>query len=168
MADIDAAPMHEDFPRWYGAVSLDDDQARRQARWEGVSSIVGDADRNTVEGLLRLAHGSRQKPAGDVVEAVRQAFKATDDRFRDEWQRPGNPDSRGSLPCRPNGDADEGVGAAAALYGEHSCDSGGARHPNLSMDLGVHWRRQAIVRRGEANRKRPSFEKPLVYPEVGF
>ena len=165
MADIDAASMHEEFARWYGAVSLDDDQARRKARWEGVSAIVGDADRNTVEGLLRLAHQSRQGPAADVVGAIRQAFKATDDAF----EMSGNDRELQILAGACLAvlmEADEAVGAAAALSAT-TAEFGGARHPNLSMDLGA-LAEEAIVRHGEANRKRPSFEDHLPTPKLDF
>ena len=81
MADTNKRPMHGEFARWYGVVSLGDDQTRLQSRWEGVCAIVENADRNTVEGLLRLAHQSRQLPAAEVVEEIRNAFKAADDTF---------------------------------------------------------------------------------------
>ena len=165
MADIDAAPMHEEFARWYGAVSLDDDQARRQARWEGVSAIVGDADRNTVEGLLRLAHGSRQKPAGDVVEAVRQAFKAADDRF----EMSGNDRELQILAGACLAVLMETytyIGAVASLMAT-TAGIGGGREPDLPMELAA-LAEEAIVRHGEANRKRPSFEDHLSTPKLDF
>ena len=165
MPDIDAATMHEDFSRWYGAVSMGDDQARRQARWEGVCAIVGGADRNTVESLLRLAHRSRLKPVADVVEAFREAFKTTDDTF----EMSGNDRELQILAGACLAvlmEAEEAVGAAAALSAT-TAEFGGSRHPDLSMDLGA-LAEQAILRHGGANRERPSFEDQLPTPRVDF
>ena len=166
MADLDTPPMYEEFARWYGAVSLGDDQQRRQARWEGVSAIVRDADRNTVEGLLRLAHQSRHVPAADVVEAVRHAFKATDDTF----EMSGNDRELQILAgacLAALMETKEDVGAVAALTAT-TAGFGGARHPDLSMDLAALGE-TAIVRLGDANRKRPSLEAYLkVPPEFDF
>ena len=165
MADIDAALMHEDFPRWYGEVNLDDNQAHRQARWEGLSSIVGDADRNTVEGLLRLAHGSRQKPAGDVVETVRQAFKAADDRF----EMSGNDRELQILAGACLAvlmETDTHIGAVAALM-VTTAGMGDARQPDLPMELAA-LAEEAIVRHSEDNRTRPSFEDHLSTPKLDF
>ena len=158
MADVDAPPMHEDFARWYGAVSLGGDQPRRQARWEGVSSIVRDADRNTVEGLLRLAHGSRQAPAAAVVKAIRQAFKATDDAF----EMSGNDRELQILAGASLAvlmETNEDVGAVAALSAT-TAGLGGARQPDLPMDLSALGE-TAIIRCGETNRRRPSISAAL-------
>ena len=161
MADVDATPMHEEFARWYGAVSLGDDQARREARWEGVSAIVKDADRNTVEGLLRLAHESRHVPAAAVLEAVRKTFKATDDAF----EMSGNDRELQILAgsCLAVLMAtDKDVGAVAALT-VTKAGFGDARHPDLPMDLAALGE-AAIVRLGDANRKRPSLDAHLTVP----
>ena len=165
MADIDAAPMHEEFARWYGAVSLDDDQACRKARWEGVSAIVGEADRNTVECLLRLAHQSRQGPAADVVEAIRRAFKATDDAF----EMSGNDRELQILAGACLAvlmETHTNIGAVAALVAT-TAGIGGARQPDLPMELAA-LAEEAIVRHGEANLKRPSFEDHLSTPKLDF
>ena len=161
MADIDVPPMHDEFARWYAAVSLDNDQDRRQARWEGVSAIVGHADRNTVEALLRLAHQSRQLPAADVVEAIRKAFKATDEAF--EMSRNDRELQILAGACLAVlVETDEDVGAVAALTAT-TAGFAGARHPNLPMDLAALGE-TAIVRLGDANRKRPSLEAHLKVP----
>ena len=81
MVNPKVPPMHEDFARWYSTVSLGDDQRYLQARWEGISSVIRFADKNTVESLLRLAHQSRQRPVTAVVEKIGEAFKATDPAF---------------------------------------------------------------------------------------
>ena len=152
MASVDTPAMHEEFAVWYSAVSLGDDQARRQARWEGVSSVVEDANREMLEGLLRLAHQSRQRPAADVVYAVRQAFKATDNAF----EMSGNDRELQILAGACLAvlmETDEDTGAAAALAATTAA-LGGGRQPDLPMDLAALGE-TAIVRWGEANRKRP-------------
>ncbi len=63
MANPQPPAMHPDFPRWHDAIGLGDDQARRQARWEGVSAVVATVDGQDIEALIRLAFKSRQ-PAG--------------------------------------------------------------------------------------------------------
>ncbi len=153
MADADAPPMHEDFARWYGVVSLGEDHTRRAARWKGVSSVVKTAVRSTIETLLRLAHRTRQTPTAAEVQAVRQAFKAADDAF----EMSGNDRELQVLAgacLTVLMERDEHVGAAAALAAT-TAGFGGARKPDLPMDLTVLGE-IAIDRWSEANRKRPS------------
>lgn len=153
MADVDAPPMHEDFVRWYGTVSLDDDQRRQRARWKGVSSVVRSADTNTVEGLLRLAHRSRQAPTADVVGKIRHAFKSADGGF----EMSGNARELQILAgvcLAVLMETDKDFGARAALLAT-TAGLGGARQPHLPMDL-AGLGETAIVRWGEANRKRPT------------
>ena len=161
MAETDTPPMHDKFSRWYRAVSLDDGRERRKARWEGVSEIARNADRNTAEGLLRLAHKSRHAPAADVVGAIREAFKATDDTF----EMSGNDRELQILAgacLAVMMETDEDVGAVAALIATTS-GFGGARHPDLPMDLAALGE-TAIARMGDANRSRPSLEAYLKAP----
>ena len=156
MAEVAVPPMHHDFARWYGAVSLGNDQERREARWEGVSDIVRDADRNTVEGLLRLAHQSRHAPSADVVGAIRQAFKATDAAF----EMSGNDRELQILAAACLAvlmETDHQVGALAALSAT-TAGLGGARRPDLPMDLATLGE-SAIVRQGEGKRQRASLEE---------
>ena len=153
MADLDAPPMHEDFARWYSVVSLGDDPPGRQARWQGVSSVVSNANRDTVEDLLRLAHGGLTAPKTAAVQELRKVFKASDDTF---------PMSGNLQELRVLAGAclvvmmelDEDPGPAAAL----SCTTSGlgdARRPDLPMDLEALGE-AAIIRCSEARRKRPS------------
>ena len=164
---VDAPPMHGDFARWYSAVSLGDDQARRQARWTGVSTIVNDADRNTVEALLRLAHRSRQLPANAAVQSIRQAFKAADDAFEVRGNERELQVLAGACLAVLMESVEE-VGAVAALAATTS-GLGGARKPDLPMDL-VLLGEEAIVHWSEHNRKRPSLrtDTPIVPPTVDF
>ena len=161
MAKTNAPPMHDEFASWYRAVSLDDDQARRQARWEGVSSIVRHADKNTVEALLRLAHQSRHVPAANVAKIIRSAFKVADTAFEmSDNDREIQILAGASLSVLM--ETDDDVGALAALTAT-TARFGGARHPDLPMDLAVLGE-TAIVRLGDANLKRPSFNPGLNVP----
>ena len=166
MADTDNRPMHDEFARWYGAVSLGDDQTRLQSRWEGVCAVVESADRSTVEVLLRLAHQSRQQPEADVVEAIRRAFKAADQTFEMSGN---NPELRilASICLAVLMETDEDVGAVAALTAT-TAEFGGARRPGISMDLGAIGE-TALIRLGDANRKRPSLDGSIEVPRrFGF
>ena len=153
MSDAEAPPMHEDFARWYSAVSLADDPRRRQARWAGVSSVVRDADDNTVEGLLRLTHPSRHLPMASTLEAIRQAFKDTDDAF----DMSGNDRELQILAAACLAvlmATDEHLGPVAALAAT-TTGLAGARLPDLPMNLAA-LAESEIVRWAHGNRTRPS------------
>lgn len=159
MAGTDDLPMQEEFARWYGEVSLGGDQGRREARWEGVCTIVREASSDIVEGLLRLAHQSRHTPRSEVMEAIRHAFRGADEAF----EMTGNDREllilAGTCLAALMEETDEDVGAVAALAAT-TAGFGGARHPNLPMDLAALGE-TAIVRRGDGNRKRPSLTEFL-------
>lgn len=161
MADLDAPPMHEDFAGWYSVVSLRDDPGCRQARWQGVSSVVRNADRDTVENLLRLAHGGRTAPRTAEVQEIRKVFKDSDDSF---------PMSGNQRELQVLAGAclavlmamDEAPGPAAAL----SCTTSGlgdAGRPDLPMDLAALGE-AAIIRCSAVRRKRPSLAAHLGEP----
>ena len=158
MADVDVPPMHEDFVRWYAAVSLDDDQRRQQARWEGVSSVVRSADRNTVECLLRLAHRSRQMPTADEMGEIRHPFKAADGAF-DMSSNARELQILAGACLAVLIETGTDIGAHAALSAT-TAGLGGARQPDLPMNL-AGLGETAIVRWGEANRKRPTLTTHL-------
>ena len=153
MPNLQAPPMHEDFAQWYGAVSLEDDDGRRQARWEGVSSVVTNADIPTVHGLFRLAHRTQQGPAA-VVHAIREAFQAADAAFRLK----GNDRELQILAGACLAvlmETDQHIGPFVALSAT-TAGFDGARQPDLPMNLAALGELQ-IVRWGETNRQRPSF-----------
>ena len=157
MADVTAQTMHQDFARWYSAASLGNDQRRRQARWDGVYRVVSDADRDTVEGLLRLAHRSRKMPT-TVVQAIRLAFKAADDAF----EMSGNDRELAILSGACLAvlmQTNQSVGPAAALSATTAGLHGG-RRPDLPMDL-ASLAEPEIARWGGANRERPSLSSCL-------
>lgn len=168
MADAGGA-MHQDFARWYGAVSLGDDPARREARWKGVLSLVRDAERPTVEALLRLAFGGRTTPAASDVNRIRHAFKTVDDTFEMSGNDREVQVLAGACLAVLMEDADECEGSAAALA-VTTASLAGARKPDLPMDLAALGE-LAIGRRSDAYRKRPllkeyaSVEQPKVHFE---
>ena len=133
MADATSPPMHEGFRAWYGTVSMGEAEERLEARWEGVSTVISDADGDTVEALLRLAHASRHAPSAAVLEEIRQAFREVDDLF------PMSDNDRelqilAAACLAALMEADRDAGAFAALSATTAA-FGIARKPNLPMDL---------------------------------
>lgn len=161
-------PMHKDFARWYSAVSLGDDVARRNARWEGICAVVSDAERPTVETLLRLAFGGRAAPAAKVVQTIRQAFKSADETFEMAGNDREMQVLAGAALAVLMEDTEGSEGAAAALS-VTTASLGGARKPDLPMDLPALGE-IAIGYWAEANRKRPTLKNffSVEVPQVDF
>ena len=147
-------PMHQDFARWYETVSLGENAARRQGRWEGISSVVGDASQEMVEALLRLAYNTRQVPLQSTIQTIRQHFKTADETF----EMSGNDRELQVLSgaclaaLMEDSDADEAAVAALAVTTAALVTG---RKTNLPMDLASLGER-AINLLSEKNRKRPS------------
>ena len=163
MADVAAQKMHEHFANWHSFVSLGDDRPRLQTRWEGVSSVVKDADRNTVEGLLRLAYRSRQGPERGVLQAIRQAFKAADGAF----EMSGNDRELQVLAGACLAvlmESEQDIGPIAALSAT-TAGLNGARNPDLPMKLGAIGETE-IVRWGETRRERPDLTTHFASEQV--
>ncbi|OQS34639.1 hypothetical protein B0T40_15050 [Chromobacterium haemolyticum] len=150
--DAEVPPMHTDFARWYGAVELGDDQSQRLARWEGVCSIVSEADRDIVEALVRLAFGTRQVPAAADLQRIRQTFKSTDAAF----DMQGNDREVQVLAgaCLAVLFEKGGSAGAPAALAVTTGALGGARKADVPMDLGV-LAESAIYRIADVNRSRP-------------
>ena len=155
MDDTDPLSMHTDFPRWYGAVELHKDQSHCQARWDGVVAVVEDADRDGVEALIRLTFRTRQTAAPASVQKIRQAFKAADDAFDMQGNDRELEVLAGACLVALMGDGKD-VGAAAALA-VTTAALGGARKPNVPMDL-CTLAESAIDRIAEENRQRPTLK----------
>jgi hypothetical protein len=159
MAANAAKPMHQDFARWYGSVSMGDDTARRIARWQGILNLVGGAEGVEVEALLRLAHGGRAAPNAQAVQAVRQAFKEADDTF----EMTGNDRElqvlAGVALVVLMEDLNKELGGNAALASTTAA-VGGARKFDLPMNLAALGE-AALKRRGVLIRKRPSLLKAV-------
>lgn len=157
MMAASAKPMHQDFPSWYQTVSLGDNAARRQGRWEGVLNVVTNADWATVEALLRLAYGTRQPPLPSTVQSIRQGFKAADETF----EMNGNDRELQVLAgvclavLMDNLEAEEASSAALAAT---TTALGAGRTSDLPMDLASLGER-AITVHGEERRKRPLLGK---------
>lgn len=149
-----ASPMHKDFPRWYAAVAIGDEAARRAARWEGLSMIADRADRATVEALVRLAFGTtRQPPSSHQLTRIHEDYALADETF-DPRQAPREMEVLAGACLAMLFGRDDAVGAAAAL--STACASfGGTRTPNLPMDLPL-LAEAALERMADANRTRPS------------
>lgn len=72
----------DNFPIWYRDVSIDADDTRQSARLEGVRQLTSDADRDLIEGLVRIGFNvNRQQPTQVVLERVHKFFKDTDPTF---------------------------------------------------------------------------------------
>jgi hypothetical protein len=149
-----ARPMHQDFARWYEAVSVGDAAMRRNARWEGVVSLLTQAEREMVEALLRLAYGGRAAPAAQAVQTIRQAFKDADETFDMNGNDRELQVLAGAALAALMEDRESGEAPAAALAAT-TASLGGARKTNLPMNLAALGE-AAILRHGEANRKRPA------------
>jgi hypothetical protein len=167
MANAQSPAMHSDFPRWYGAVGLGEDEARWQARWAGLRAVVDETDRSDLEALLRLAFKTRQPGTAASVQKIRKAFKKADATF--EMQ--GNDRELQVLAAVALAaimDDGSALGAIAALS-ITTAALDGARSPNLPMALPV-LADVALERIAEANRKRPSLNAPAVpdAPKIDF
>lgn len=72
----------DNFPIWYRDVSIDADDTLRSARLEGVKQLTEEADRDLIEGLVRIAFGvNRQEPAQAALDRIHKSFKDTDPTF---------------------------------------------------------------------------------------
>lgn len=156
MPETEKSPMHPDFPRWYGAVALGDEETRRASRWMGVTAVVGSADSDDIEALLRLAFKSRQSAAAARVQKVREAFRTADATF--EMQ--GNDRelqilAGAALAALMHKGGSSGAEAALAVT---TASLMGARKPDLPMDLAI-LAEGAIDLIAETQRKRPDLAK---------
>ena len=71
-----------DFPIWYRDVSVETDEARQSLRIAGIRSLANSADRDIVEGLVRLAFSiDRQTPSSSVLDRISQGFQREDPAF---------------------------------------------------------------------------------------
>jgi hypothetical protein len=152
MASTEPLPMHPDFARWYSAVGLGDDQARRELRWTGVSAVARAADSKDVEALIRLAFKSRQFAAAAQVKKIQQAFKTVDDTFEMQGNdRELQVLAAASLAALMNAGKSSGAEAALAVT---TASLAAARKPDLPMNLAV-LAEGAIDHIAEVNRERP-------------
>ena len=128
-------PMHPDFVRWIGEIDIGSDAARQETRWRGVNDLARVADSKDIDALLRLAFKTRQLPAAASTQKFREVFKAADTDF----QMQGNDRelqllAAATLVAIMN--AEGRLGAQVALS-VSAASLGGARKPQLPMNLGV-------------------------------
>lgn len=153
MADKEPPPMHVDFPRWYAAVALGDDEARRALRWAGVVAVIEGANSHVVEALMRLAFKSRQPAAAAPLQKIREAFRSADATF--EMQGNGRELqvlAGASLATLMHDGGGNGAEAALAVT---TASLLGARKPDLPFDLSV-LAESAIEQIAEAQGTRPN------------
>ena len=81
MAEENALPMRDEFPRWYRTVEIGENRARLDARWKGVSSLVKAADRDGCETMLALLLKTKTQPDTGAMAKLRGHFKDADDLF---------------------------------------------------------------------------------------
>ena len=167
MAETDLSSMYPDFVRWYRTVDLRTDQSCWQARWDGVVTVVADANQDDIEALTRLAFRTRPAAASTTVQKIRQAFKTADDAFDMQGNDRELEVLAGACIVVLMADGKD-VGAAAALAVTTTA-LGGARKPDVPMDLCTLAER-AIERIADANRQRPTLDNysPLQPPKLDF
>lgn len=71
-----------EFPIWYREVSIDADDACRSLRLEAINKLTEGADRDLVEGVVRIAFGiERQDAPQATLDRIHQCFKEKDPTF---------------------------------------------------------------------------------------
>lgn len=140
--------MHENFSEWYEGLSLGQDESFLKNRWAAVESVVGDANREVLEELVRLVF--RTKPANDVAE-----LRA---KFAGGINTPGDEElavlAGAALIWAMHPDADCSA-LAAAMISSASCR--GLRELRSPMDL-VSMATETNRELSEATRRRPSLD----------
>lgn len=78
----DVSNLTAQFPIWYREVSIDADDACRSLRLEAINALTYDADRDLVEGVIRIAFDiERQGSSQATLDRVHQCFKEKDQTF---------------------------------------------------------------------------------------
>lgn len=156
MADDETTPIHPEFARWYGAVSLGDDREKIKRRWVGVSTLVSALTRADVESMIRVVFRIKPQAPLESLDRIRKPFKDADELF----EMTGN-DRELEVLCgaalavffEKGGDA-----AATAALAVTTAALGGARQSDLPMDLAALAER-TIATVAEAHRKRPDLKR---------
>ncbi|QQO19095.1 hypothetical protein JJB98_03790 [Bradyrhizobium diazoefficiens] len=156
MAEESVLPMRDEFPRWYRAVDIGENRARLDARWMGVSSLVGAADVGIIDTMLAVLVKTRTQPDAQTMVKLRGHFKAADDLF----EMSGN-DRELEVLCgaglatvlEGNGD----VAAQAALATSVALFAG-ARRTDFPYDFDAA-SEATIVRISERRRTRPALPR---------
>ena len=156
MADDETTPMHPEFARWYGAVSLGDDREKIKRRWVGVSTLVSGLTRADVETMIRVVFRIKPQAPLESLDRIRKPFKDADELF----EMTGNDRELEVL-----------SGAALAVFFEkrrerrckcclsgNTAALGGVRRLELPTDL-TALAEQTIAAVAEAHRKRPDLTR---------
>ncbi len=155
-------PMRDEFPAWMHEFELGGNDDARHLRWNGVIGVTRDAEKDSIEPLVRLAFKSvtRSKPNSDALAEIVEAFRQADP------ERPVDPIGREievlAAACLvvlidSNEDQELATATALAVATASMC---AARKPNLPMDLAGIASRQ-LCELSEANSRRPDFSRYL-------
>ena len=144
--------MHKEFPVWYAEVSIGDDEPTRNARWEGIVSLVSEVDYSGLETLLRLVIGGRCQPSHRELTALYRPFTDTDGTFTARGNEREIQILAGAALVRLMEQSDTQMGDAAAL-GVVTAGFAGNRRLDLPFDL-IEIAEHSIRRRAENNRTR--------------
>lgn len=142
-----------EFPIWYRDVSINADGELRSLRLEGIGLLTEEADRELVEGLVRIVFGiDRQPPSQGVLDRVHQGFKVKDPTFD-----PGSAAREiqvlaGAVLVNMFGISDRLAHIAALSVTTASIDN--IRKPDLPMDL-VALAEKALNNQSVEARERP-------------
>ena len=143
---------HENFPVWYSEVNIGDDSVIRDARWDGIVSLLGEIDYPKIEALLKLIVGGRNQPSDQELSALYRPFTDEDPAFTTRDNNRETQILAGAALAALMEQTDMAMGDAAALAVTTASFSGN-RTLDLPFDL-VDAAEYAITARGEENRTR--------------
>lgn len=153
MTDDTIPAMHRDFPNWYKAIGLGDEQERRDSGWAAVSTMADSVDGKDIETLIRLAFDSKQIPTAAGVQRIRETFNSIDTSIEMQGNTREIQVLAGATLATLIGRGGDTGSLGALAISTASMD--GARSPNLPMDLGV-LAEAALDQISENGRRRPN------------
>lgn len=153
-----------DFPVWYRDVSIDADDVLRASRLEGIRLLAKNADRDLIEGLVRLAFGiDRHPPSSATLNRVHESLREMDSTF-DPTTSPREVQILASACLVEIFNGSDEIGNIAALS-VATASLSKSRKLNLPMDL-VELAERALEQRSVDARDRPDlseFRKALSF-----
>lgn len=158
------ATLEREFPVWYKEVAIEADDPRRANRLEAIKQLAKDADKNLIEGLVRLAFCiDRQAPSSELVERVHESIRKNDSTFDASNSAREVQIIAGS--CLVKIFSSTGITGDIAALSVTTASLGGARKPNLPMDL-VALAKDALDRRSVSARTRPEIGEYSKTPNI--
>jgi hypothetical protein len=154
MADSEQEAIAPEFAQWYGLVEIGRDEERRKLRWSGILALRADQDPPLIEGLVRLAFGSRHAPSAEIKDRIVEAFRDADATYAADV-RELQVLAASALWRGMQDDDNDGAVAAMSILSASFCDQ---RSAELPMDL-VGLARVRSGEMAENMRKRPSLDK---------